>query len=358
MNFKKYTVKENVRFFGRTAEVEGEKGVFFNASGSGFTFTFIGTAAKAYFYAGASHDTVCDDEHRGYISVFVDDMPISVSRFQLDRMSDWYTLAENLPFGEHTVRVIKGTEVGFGRASVTEIMCEGDLVAPQKEKPLKLEFIGDSITCGYGNICSNGSSEFTTREEDFSQTYAAFTAKLLDAELSCIAASGNGFYHDYGCNTHNLIPELYAYTDKMLDEHCGKTARKWDFQNDKRDAVIIKLGQNDGQFCSGADLPEAERKPDILAERRSKFQEVAYSFLSDITIYRPDTPIVLIVEDDMLLKNELINAAEKIDSVHLLKIQSKRPYEAVGANGHWSVHTHSRVALQLSQFLKELLCLQ
>lgn len=348
---------KQVAFFGRVKVIENY-GVFFNWSGSGFTFRFNGTSAKAFFLAGFEHDDISDKKNNAYIGVFIDDNPYATARFPLEHKSNWYALAEGLPKGEHTVRVIKQTEVGNGRAAVLKLSTDGNFSELPEQKSLKIEFIGDSITCGYGNICSNESPEFVTREEDFSQTYAAVTSYLLKAEYSCIAASGNGFYHDYGCQTHNLIPELYMYTDKMLDEHIGMRAEPWNFANDKCDIVVIKLGQNDAQFCSGADLTVEERTEALIQKRRSGFTEAAKRFLHKIAECRPDTPIIFIYESGMYLEKEIIEAGNAFSSVHLMKIEPKQSYEGVGANGHWSCRTHSRVAFGLAERISRILCLK
>lgn len=347
---------ENVRFFGRTARTEKCNAVWFNWSGSGFVFSFYGTRADCLFYTAVNGENVPNKENRAFIGVYVDDVPYQTARFELNRASERKTLVENLPLCKHTVYVIKETEVAYGRAAVGEISVDGELLPPLPSPELRLEFIGDSITCGYGNICSNASPDFVTREENFSQTYAAIAARMLGAELSVIAASGNGFFHDYGCNSHNLIPELYPYTDKFLHENYGMPPQKWDFSKDRRDAVIVKLGANDYQYCSGADLSENERTSEIISQRKKEFCRVAADFLKQIAFYRPNTPILLIYEADMGLKNELIKAAELADCcIHTLEISPKCEREGVGANGHYSVCTHARVAAELVNAIKQIL---
>ncbi len=348
----------NVRLLGRVFENETKTRVCFNWSGSGFEFKFKGTMAKAYLYTGLAEDAVPNAEDRAFIGVFIDGVPYQSARFAIDKSEGWYTLAEFLPYGEHTVTVVKQTEVGNGRAAVSKIAVDGEVIEPTDKKALKLEFIGDSITCGYGNICSNASGKFVTGEENFSLTYAAMTAQYLNADIACVAASGNGIYHDYGCNTHNLIPEMYYYTDKMLSGHLGQEPQKWNFTDDNVDAVIIKLGQNDGRFCSGADLPENERTENVLSQRRKDFTEKAELFLKEVRYLRPNTPIIYIYEFGMLLEKELEEAFKFVDNITPLKIYSKREYEGVGANGHWSTSTHARMAMELTAKIKEILCLK
>lgn len=353
----KYSTLENVSFYGRTSRIEGSDAVYFNWSGSGFAFNFLGTTACCTLLGGVNGEQPPEAHSRGYIGVYVDGNPFEIARFAVDSSQRKYTLAEGLPYGEHTVFVVKETEVAYGRVALLSVSCDGELLPPPKLPEMKIEFIGDSITCGYGNICSTASAEFVTAEENFSQTYAAVAAWLLGAQVSVVAASGNGFFHDYGCNTCNLIPELYSYTDKFLHEHCGIALQKWDFDSDKCDIIVVKLGQNDAQYCCGADLEEAERTPEIITERRFEFCETATRFFNEISEKRKNTPILLIFETDMYLKNELVEAARKSKAdIHTLEFVNKRDYESVGANGHYSVYTHARVGRLVADKIKEILC--
>lgn len=344
-----YSVKDGVRFFGRTFE-NGQR-VYFNWSGSGFEFCFEGTAAYALLTTGGD---LPGENERAYIGVYVDGMPYLSARFSLDG-DGRYTLAENLPYGVHKIKVIKDTEIWYGRAAVEEIVTDGKLLPPPEKKKISIEFIGDSITCGYGDICSVASPDFVTREESFAETYAAKTAIMLDADLSVVAASGNGFYHDYGCSTSNLIPELYIYQDKLLSVNLGADLEVRDFESDKCDFVVIKLGQNDGQYCKGADMPPDLFTKDEEYRRKAAFKGKAAEFFRTVTTLRKDIPVILIYESDMFLKDEVVSAAkETSDRIHLLEILPKRDYEGVGANGHFSVYTHTRLANLLLKRIKSL----
>ena len=101
-------------------------------------------------------------------------------------------------------------------------------------------------------------------------------------------------------------------------------------------------------------MPEAQRTDELISGRRSEFKNRAESFLKDVRSRRPGVPIVYIVEKDMLLKEEILAAAEKTDGITPLIIEHKRQYEGVGANGHWSTATHARVSLLLSDMLLKL----
>lgn len=346
----------HVLFFGRTAPDVIPGAVFFNWSGSGFEFRFHGTAAYARLLTDRRGDGIAAEGDRAYIGVFVDGEPLQSARFPLNEEEAWYPLAEGLPDGPHTVRVVKQTEVGYGRAAVRSVRVQGSgEPEPTTARPRRLEFIGDSITCGYGNICSNASPDFVTREENASLTYMALLADRLNAEFSCVAASGNGIYHDYGGNTVNLIPELYPYTDKMLYENYGKAPALWDMAAQPVDLVFIKLGANDYQYCSGVYLPEEERTEAALREMREAFAQRLYAFLDEVFSLRVDVPVVYLYEQDMGLKPEIVGTIARYRADHPrcrlygVEIHSKLSQEGVGANGHWSVYTHSRVARELAE---------
>ena len=345
----RYSAKENCRFFGRT--VTAGKRVYFNWSGSGFEFCFVGTGAAVELVT----DDLPSENERTYIGVYIDGCSYLQARFPINKKSGVYTLAEGLPYGRHNVKVIRDTEMWYGKVAVTDILTENTPEMPQDNPKMIIEFIGDSITCGYGNICSNASPDFRTAEESFAETYAAKAANMLGADVSVIAASGNGFCHDYGCNTQNLIPDLYLYADKLLDLQVNGEPREYDFENNPCDAVVVKLGQNDGQYCKGADLPDGEFTPEVDKQRRAEFTKAAGEFFATVKRLRKGVPVILIFESDMLLKNEVIDAAKSVYSdIELLEIMPKRPYESVGANGHFSVYTHTRLANLLCERIKHI----
>ena len=353
----------HLRFFGRTAAGVLPGAVFFNWSGSGFAFRFTGTAAYARLLTDRRGDGIAAEQDRAYIGVFVDGEPVQSARFPLDEEEKWYPLAVGLADGEHEIRVVKQTEAGYGRAAVREIRVDGPAAPqPTAARPRRFEFIGDSITCGYGNICSNASPDFVTREENASLTYMALLSGALDAEFSCVAASGNGIWHDYGGNTVNLIPEMYPCTDRMLDGHYGRQPERWDMAADPVDLVFIKLGANDWQYCSGVYLPEAERTPETLAALRIQFADKLYAFLDEVFTLRGDVPVLYIYEEDMPLKPEITATLARYAAdhpacrLHGVGVHPKYPHEGVGADGHWSAATHARVARELRERVRELLC--
>ena len=82
--------------------------------------------------------------------VQVDGKPTTVWVTQPDQ--NCYVV-KDLPTGEHTLRVVKRTEALFGSTLFKGLLLDskGTLLEPPAKPVRKIEFVGDSIICGYGN---------------------------------------------------------------------------------------------------------------------------------------------------------------------------------------------------------------
>lgn len=117
------------------------------------------------------------------------------------------------------------------------IELDGELLAPQLPGR-RLEILGDSISCGYGNLGADQYCDFSADTEDHWQTYGAITARAFGAELSTVAWSGKGVIYNYGSDKFLPLPELY---DRTLPT---EEMPSWGF-GPQPDAVLINLGTND-----------------------------------------------------------------------------------------------------------------
>lgn len=238
---------DHVRFFGRTYTVG--KVVFFDWTQSGFTFSFRGTEARAEL--AAMNKSLPEENNDVFLQIQVDGGAPEKLRLQKGRRT--YVLAENLPEGEHVVRVTKISEAQHSYCGLKEIQLQGEWLPPPAEpEGLKLEFVGDSVTCGMGNLTPEGWQTDTTLYSDGSQTYAAVAAERLGACYQVIAASGCGVVRDAGNAENLLMGRLYEKTQGL-----GGCTEDWDFSRFVPDAVIVNLGTNDsGVFCDKEELRE------------------------------------------------------------------------------------------------------
>ena len=165
------------------------------------------------------------------------------------------SLATALPNGKHIVRlmyIIEGYEFypefwGF----VLDKGCS--LIDAPAQSTRKIEFIGNSITCGYGNEGVRKEEHFEYETENHYYSYASIAARSLDAQHWVVARSGIGAYRNYGDakegSPRSCMPEQYEYTgyayDIDLRKNVGFDSEKWDFSRFQPDVVCINLGTND-----------------------------------------------------------------------------------------------------------------
>ncbi|HVV48662.1 MAG TPA: GDSL-type esterase/lipase family protein, partial [Polyangia bacterium] len=140
--------------------------------------------------------------------------------------------------GTHTVELYRQTEGPEGDAQLTGLtVAGGNLLAPPAGPARLLEVIGDSITCGYGDLGTLSDSDCYPTESDW-DSYASVAARALGAEVSTICASGRGVVRNYGGDTAGTLPMLYPLT--MAND----ATPAWGFQIEP-DAVVVNLGTND-----------------------------------------------------------------------------------------------------------------
>ena len=153
-----------------------------------------------------------------------------------------YPLASNLRAGPHELSVFRRTEAREGATTFLGLILDpaGALLPPPPASGRRLEIIGDSTTCGYGDD-GKDPCPFTPATENYDVAYGAVAARSVGAELITIAWSAKGMYRNFAGDTNETMPVLYGRT---LGTQASST---WDFASWVPDAVVINLGSNDFQ---------------------------------------------------------------------------------------------------------------
>jgi len=127
----------------------------------------------------------------------------------------------------------------------------GQLMAAPAAPARRIEIYGDSITAGYGMDGAGPSCPYTPDTENHYGTYAALTARALDAELHAIAWSGIGMYRNYGvaAASPDAMPAVYART------LAAQATSAWDFAAWQPHVVVINLGTNDASTSGDPGAP-------------------------------------------------------------------------------------------------------
>ncbi|MEZ4826427.1 MAG: SGNH/GDSL hydrolase family protein [Bacteroidia bacterium] len=174
-----------------------------------------------------------------YFRIAIDDRPPFILVTEEGKTE--YLLADSLPEGAHTLSVFKRTEAEVGTAVFRGLKLSPgkSLLQPAALPSLKIEFIGNSITCGYGNEGENRDCHFSSETENAWETYSAITARNLKAQYVSVCFSGRGVVQNYNRSTIGTMPELF---EKIVP---GEDTSPWDFSQYIPDIVVINLGTND-----------------------------------------------------------------------------------------------------------------
>lgn len=349
-----------IKWYGRHLDNNNIR--YFDYSASAFEFCFTGKQASCTILSDPEN---WNETTYGVISVFVKEIS-SAEEYKSNCFWDNFpenegkriTLLEKenqcLLFSspvEKTVviQVLKISECAFAFAGLQEIEIDGKLHAPVKDinskNPLKIEIIGDSITCGYGIDGIFEKDSFTTQQERPDKAYGFLTAKKLNADFNFISWSGIGLisnYVDESVNipdTHFLMPSNWPYTDKSLCLRLGLDCQVWDEKNFSPDIVIVHLGTNDASFVRNVE------------ERRLAYVSALRQFLEAIHRRSPQAKICtcLGVMGQLLCDSveEALSLFKKdFPSVKTknVKFPQQLDEDGIGADWHPSAKTHLKIS--------------
>lgn len=333
---------ENVRFLGRVAYLEDRAAYMLGWTQSGIEFRFHGTGAALKMQA----TTRTMPNASPYIQVFIDgeqDPSLGEKIQVMKGDAAWVTIAEGLPAGEHTVKVVKSTQNAYNQIALTDIRLSagGELLDPPPAKERLIEAFGDSILCGIDILSSADKEVYDPSCEDGYLTYPAEIARRLDADINMLCASGWGMWKTLSAirtdiDVNMAVPSLYPYTDLFND----KSQQKWDFTR-PADVVIVSLGTNDRD----AVLAEGEDGP-------AQYEQAAKAFAQSIRAENPDAAIIftmgLIIDD---LYPNLENVVRELNESGDTNVYSFR--HEYGNEGHPRVDVNLREAERLADFIRE-----
>ncbi|GET21625.1 SGNH/GDSL hydrolase family protein [Prolixibacter denitrificans] len=192
-------------------------------------------------FTGKSCAVKMSDTRHDYFQVMVDNLPAKVMKVTGDTI---LVIADNLKNKLHKVEIVKRTEGEQGTATFSGIyLDEGAVISPWPNAPKhKIQFIGNSITCGYGVEGKSKNAHFKPETENSYKSYAPITARAFDADYHLVSHSGYGVVRNYGYKGKISPEPMPSKCDQVYDM---KEQPKWNFSNWIPDAVVINLGTND-----------------------------------------------------------------------------------------------------------------
>ena len=157
--------------------------------------------------------------------------------------------------GEHTIKILKQTESNYTICEMMSIKLTGKLSDPPEDKDLYIEFIGDSLTCGMGNLTNNpnATEPQSALWEDATQSYGYMIADQLDADYSIISQSGIGIAGGWSGYPMATYYTAQSYTrDKNVKQEFTRVP----------DLIVINLGTND-HFINNDKSPDECKPEDV-----------------------------------------------------------------------------------------------
>ncbi len=232
-----------VKTVGRTYTENGT--VWFSMSGSGISFLCDGSSVTVTCVVHNSYSVPYN--HRPRIIILVNG-EVAADEV-LDEETTEITADLSSVSGDAEVQVVKASEAMYSTVGVSEIRAhaKGD-ICPAPQRAIKIEFIGDSITAGYGLDEENPNAAFSTRTENFTETYAFLASQNLAADCNAVAFSGYGVYTGFSSNGQANDYVIFNHYNSVLSNFEG--APDWNFYDYKPNIVVINLGTNDASYCS------------------------------------------------------------------------------------------------------------
>ena len=241
---------------------------------------------------------------------------------------------------------------GHARAVETD----GTFYKVEERRP-RMEVVGDSITCGFGNEAPNNSFEFKTSEENGWLAYGPLAARELGYDVSMICESGiAAVVPEHPLFPMHAMEDIYRYTDKLYDDKYHKDSGLWDFEKEHNDIVVLNLGTND---CTPIRF---YRDFSEVADMERWFHVRYKEFVKQVrNLNGPDTYIMCgLGSMDYYLYHhikEVVNEIKQetgdqnICCFEFIPINIM--FEGYGAMGHPSAKTHARMGKELANYIRK-----
>jgi len=319
------------------------------------TVLLIGTASSVSFnFTGSKCDislqSIDSYEHHNYVSLVLDGKYIG--KIIIEKGA-----AQSFPIKTwgnkkvHRLEIYKNTEAQSGNILFAGTNAKLTSIAVKKKK--KIEYIGDSITCGAASDsvdCDKG--EYMDHHNGY-YAYGPRISRKIGVDYLVSSVSGIGMYRNWNDENKDeaIMPDVYQ--NLYLTKDPSKPKYDFAFQPD---IISIALGTND--FSGG------DGKKERLPFNAEKYVSNYINFIKMLYKHNPNAQIVItnspmvngeraIVFEDCLKKVKSAFASDKTHKPIL--IFKFKPMTPKGCLGHPDVSDHKVLADEYAPFLKKLL---
>ena len=321
--------------YGRTYYDSEQQAIIIPYGGAGFEIKFCGSSLFANFICRLNEEAI-------YMQVLVDDEKVCYDQNDILKGSIAVNgdkvvnckIVENLPYGEHTVKVLRRSLFDSGEIGLVSLETDGFIMPAPKKPKLKIDIYGDSITAGYGVCDGNG---WSSANSNGLLAYGYLLSEKLGAQSNIMGHSGWGVYISTG---NSLNPEKQWY-DKI--DLIPNTNQKWDLSSFVPDLVIINLGTNDG-----GDITEKYTSTEFI----SKYKIMITSILEKA----PNAFVLLcygMMGKNLTVDNDIKQLVEQFDNekITYLPLENFGCWTGEGKNGHPTPKANKLIAEYLYEYI-------
>ncbi|MDP4133685.1 MAG: leucine-rich repeat protein [Bacillota bacterium] len=282
--------KQSVRFVGRYYIGNADQLYYSSLTASGIEFSFKGTGADIELvsnHQGNKSDT--------YIHVFVDGNETLTtdcrddSRILLPEGKSKITVAKDLNYGNHTVKILKSNEDRYNQVGWSAVYTDGELLSPPAARTRKIQVFGDSVASGCNNVNypdNNDASTLGTPYQDGLLSYGSFVGRHFDADVEFFCCSGLASYSVFNTASANTS---YDYVAPFSGNY-----NLWDHTSFEPDLIIQNTWVNDNNELSVYGHTPEELYPTYLRMFR------------DLREAHPNSKILIISSTTTTVLNEQI----------------------------------------------------
>jgi lysophospholipase L1-like esterase len=312
-------------------------GIHFFYTGSGFDAKIEGSSLWATFETNDS-----EDNKRGYLNVAIKNHEVSLTyTYRLDQGKSTIQLFD-LPYGIYSVSVRKQSESMMTRTVITELSTDGNWMMVNPARRSSIEWIGDSLTCGYGNLGENENTPFDTKDEDGMQSFAILASQALNMDYQLVSVSGIGVYKSFYAEV--TMPSIYEQYD-IYDRTPYPFTKH-------QDIVVINLGTNDHSYMNF--LMDHSK---VLEQEA--FQKAYQAFVTRVKTLNPSSLIICISQGSrqMNVDVQIERAVQNINdsTIFHLRLSPIHEDEGIGSQYHPKVLTHRRWATEIQLFIQSII---
>ena len=320
---------QNIKLNGRCDATD--KGINLNMSASAIEFNTDSTSILLEVNASSGV----------YYTIMVDGQ-VTQQHQPIESFGAGYVVvARGLKGDSHNVKFIRDSEARGGlEFTVVNIQLDegATLLAKDADKNV-IEFLGDSLTSGYGNLITGAANASDLKNQSATKAYPYLLANKLDMDYRIVSMSGIALGLREGYPT---FPEFYSLESYHIDKE-----KKYASSNPADvDVVVVNLGTNDA-----SDGLYNEKDPQSVENYGKRYADlitnIGYSkdvkvvFVSGVCWCHTQTAAYNAAKTE--LKSRGYNNTYSID---IRTLQS-------GGGGHPSAEEHVEVADTLYKFFKD-----